>query len=106
MPDVFPLLEGSEDYPRWVKHAKAQLQEKACLDDVVLSPVVMINTVAATAYLLEWGFLAEEITKQMTYSHIEKENIRLRKSEFEAIGLLKSLVSQENQESIEGLTAH
>lgn len=105
MPDnVFPLLEGVKDYPRWVKHAKAQLQAKACLDAAIF-PTVVSNNDTAMAFLLDRGFAAENITQSMIYSHVEKTDARQQKKESEAIGILKSLVSEENQESIEGLSA-
>lgn len=106
MPDSsdFPLLKGIEDYPRWVQHATAQLQEKACLDAVVL-PTVKADNDSAIAFLLDRGFAAETITQSMIYSWIEKTDARQKKQESEAIGILKGLVGAQNQQSIQGKSA-
>lgn len=103
--DDFPLLVGKEDYPRWAQHARTQLQTKDCLE-AILSPAIVVNSDAAITYALNRGLEAEDITKAMIYPWIEKTDIRQREQESKAIGILRGLVTKQNQQILEGKSAY
>lgn len=100
----FPLLQGIEDYPRWARHAEAELQSQACHDAIYPSAAPLTKN-DAVLHLRTLGYVDAEMTADMTFLWIEKKMAKRRKRGTKAIGILKNLVGEKNKQLVEGKSA-
>lgn len=101
------LLEGIEDYPRWAKRAKGELQAHDCGEAIVdPSERDPVNRETITQYLRSLGYAGRNISDSVTIGWIEKHTREQKQRDTKAIGILKRQVADGNQHLIEGLTAH
>lgn len=103
--DSFPLLQRSEDYPRWAQYAKSELQCNCCYDGIF--PIKQFTKADAITSLKTYGFTDEEITEMATeVIEMVGDKIMLQyECRDKATEILRKLAGLQNQRLITDQTA-
>lgn len=99
-----PLLQGIADYPRWARHAQAELQSQNC-QEAIFRTEEPLNKEAAIQHFLSIGYARESIRTSTTMDWIEENLDKREERNAKAIGILRKLVGAQNTHLIERKSA-